>query len=123
MNLNDVLEAMEAGQFTRDELLKLRSQVAAYGRGRRVRGNILAIASINVGDRVRINNDFWYKTLRGLEGVVETVNGGAASPFWTQFQVRLDFLPKRRPKYAVVDGTLYVGGDCLDLIASVSTDE
>lgn len=108
----EVVSAIRDGAYGQSQLMQLKSEAEAARSKQHKYAQIIAVATIDVGTRVRINDQYSYKSLWGLEGVVVSVTGGTV---WVTADVRLDRPPKRLPKYAA---TSMYGADCIRVTGS-----
>jgi hypothetical protein len=112
----DVMDSILDGGFTVPELTEIRRTIGRTLTQQRKTGMIMTGATIEEGDRVRINANYYSKSMVGVTGTVKEVLGGAnGKSVWVSVKFWPDALPKRRPKYAVgVDGLVHVAGNCVD---------
>src|SRR5678816_3661134 len=111
-SFEQVVAAIRDGAYKQSQLMQLRSEAEAERSKQHKYAQIVAVATIDVGARVQLNEEYSYKSLRGLEGTVVGVNGGTN---WVTADVRLDKPPKRLPKYAA---TSMYGADCVRVAGS-----
>ena len=114
----DVMDSITDGGFTAPQLTLIKRECQRALTMQRKAGMIMAGATIEEGDRVMINDNYYLKTMWGVVGTVtEIVSHTSGKNVWCSVKFKPDSLPGRRPKYAVgTDGLCHVAGNCVDPI-------
>lgn len=114
----DVIAAINGGAYTTDELRAMRRASQQYENQRYNYGAALA-STLSPGTAVRLNDNYYYKTLRGMTGtVVEVKTHASRRNIYSYVKVKLDCIPTgRRPIYQPdKDNNVLAHGAALDVI-------
>ena len=117
----DIITVMSKGTLTVPELTVIAKTASDMVKAKIKFDTIMNGSTITEGDRVRINESYYYKTLIGLTGEVTQVQAYGGKRFHCYFVVRLDTIPARRPKWTPnANGEVTVYGHQVDLLPAGS---
>ena len=119
----DVMDSITDGGFTAPQLTLIKRECQRALTTQRKVGMIMAGATVRVGDRVRINENYHYKSMIGVTGTAAQVTDHytpGSKNVWVSVKLVPDALPKRVPKYGIdSDGKVHVAGHCVELLPGV----